>query len=154
MWMSVNQFKKRFDIGDSRMRRRKIKTPIYRYETIFSAKSPEGELTLQFKRRYIRILILPENSVVLLSKKDAAAMAKAVLENIDGSVDKIPRSVWKDKNGIKVYADFRDGQNVRIRIREADSRHVFIEAPKIPHLRVQDAKELVRALRLFSKRKA
>lgn len=142
-WMSISKFKKEIGIGE----------PLPYYEEFFIVNDGTAELTLDMKKRYIRIILRPDDAVILLTKEDAKNIAKAIEEKLEEKVKSIPMEIMKDRYGRKTYGAFRDGQGVCVRVQEADSKHVFIETTSIPHLRNADAQELVRSLRLFCKKK-
>jgi hypothetical protein len=143
--MSINQFKHRYGFG------RTIGEKVPDYETFFTLRTDAGELRLDRKKRYIRIFLNPEHAAVLLSRKAALKIARAIVKQLDGPEPVQTKDHQRDGNGIKCFVDIKDGQGIRVRLRESDSGHAFIETGSIPHLRSQDAWELVSALRAFAK---
>ena len=145
-WMSVNQFKRRFGFG------RTLGETVPIYETFFSVMTEKGEIRLDTKKRYIRVLLNPDGAAVLINKKTATRMATAIEDQLEGPPPAGTGNITKDKNGIKIYAYVKDGQGIRVVVREADTNHVFLEATSIPHLREKDSWELVWGLRQFAKK--
>lgn len=143
-WMSINQWKKKYKIGLVSEEGSVL------YKEFFSLKMGDRKLVFEAKKRYVRIVSDPLDSVVLISRDRAKDLMEVLAIEINmPTPGKEEGAPTKDALGFKVYGDFKDAMGVPVKVREVDATHVAIFAEGIPHLRVGEVSDLIKALSLF-----
>jgi hypothetical protein len=145
-WLSINEFKRRYKFG----RPAGEKEPMT-YEEFFFLEKDGKELSLDAKKRYVRILISPIDSIFILSKPEVEKLVKALKKKVEGRIgNKLPLPS-KDELGFKVYGEIVDPMGVKVVLKEAPAGTLSVQFESIPHLREGEVKTLILALKSFLK---
>lgn len=123
------------------------------YEKFYGVKVKDVELIFEMKKRYVRLMTEPMDSVVPISVRQAQNIISAVEKRAEIKVAGKwhYREIKKNGLGHKVYGQFNDAQDIAVVVREIDSAHAVIlwGAVGLPHLGDAAARELVLCLSRF-----